>query len=138
MFSALAFAVGSDHLCADTPQVSGQTSSEKALNQTTQNITEEMKSGVYTTRDQTKAATRDLSSRLKVATNDIKTVHVENVTWPDGSLGCPQKGMSYTQAMVPGVRIILSTGGQEYEYHAARSGTPLYCANPSLPVDRKK
>ena len=29
------------------------------------------------------------------------------MTWTDGSLGCPQKGMSYTQALVEGELLLL-------------------------------
>jgi len=64
------------------------------------------------------AAKADLAQRLSVAADQIEVVKVEAVMWRDGSLGCPKPGMNYTQATVPGFQIILSTGGQEYDYHA--------------------
>jgi hypothetical protein len=64
------------------------------------------------------AAKADLVQRLSVATDQIEVVKVEAVMWRDGSLGCPKPGMNYTQAIVPGFQIILSAGGQEYDYHA--------------------
>ena len=35
--------------------------------------------------------------------------------------------MMYTQALVPGYRIVLQAGGQTLNYHAGRMGTPRYC-----------
>jgi len=64
------------------------------------------------------AAKADLAQRLNIAADQIEVVKAEAVQWPDGSLGCPKPGMSYTQAIVPGFQIILSAGGQEYDYHA--------------------
>jgi hypothetical protein len=64
------------------------------------------------------AAKADLVQRLNVAADQIKVVKVEAIQWRDGSLGCPKPGMNYTQAIVPGFQIILSAGGQEYDYHA--------------------
>lgn len=55
-------------------------------------------------------------------------VHVaEQVTWSDGSLGCPQPGMAYTQALVPGYRIVLQVDGETLNYHAALRGAPSFC-----------
>ncbi len=78
----------------------------------------------------------DLSVRLGVALDEIKLIQASKVTWPDGSLGCPQKGMSYTQALVPGVLIILSAGNSKYNYHSGRGGDPRYCATPRLPISK--
>jgi hypothetical protein len=38
------------------------------------------------------------------------------VTWNDGSLGCPQPGMNYTQALVQGWRALVQAGGQTLDY----------------------
>ena len=59
----------------------------------------------------------DLASRLGVSASQIVVVSAEEVTWRDGSLGCPEPGMAYTQALVNGTRIRLSSGGVLYEYH---------------------
>lgn len=64
------------------------------------------------------AAQADLAQRLAVSSDEIQVVKVESVMWSDGSLGCPQPGMMYTQAVVPGYQITLSAEGQEYDYHA--------------------
>ncbi|MDO8691120.1 MAG: hypothetical protein Q7R39_14095 [Dehalococcoidia bacterium] len=63
-------------------------------------------------------AEADLSGRLGVEKGQIRLVSIEEVTWPDGSLGFPKPGMMYIQTLIPGFRMILSQGGQTYEYHA--------------------
>ena len=72
-------------------------------------------------------ATTDLADRLDVDADSIEVVSVERVTWSDGSVGCPQPGMNYTQALVPGSRIVLRAAGAEYAYHAADGRAPFYC-----------
>jgi hypothetical protein len=64
-------------------------------------------------------------------------VSVEDVTWSDGSLGCPMPGQMYTQALVPGWRLIVSDGARDLTYHASRGGYWIQCpagrARPPLP-----
>lgn len=38
------------------------------------------------------------------------------ITWNDGSLGCPQPGMHYTQALVQGWRALVQAGEQTLDY----------------------
>ena len=99
-------------------------------------VDEAFESRVLDKKSQIKKAINDLAGRLDVPLNGINAVRVENVTWRDGSLGCPKKGMSYTQALVPGTLIVLRAGDAEYEYHSG-SGDPFYCANPQLPLPVK-
>lgn len=63
----------------------------------------------------------------------IEVVVAEEVTWSDGSLGCPEPGMSYTQAMVPGYRVVVDADGEELNFHASQSGGFQICDNPQLP-----
>src|SRR5688572_15903148 len=49
----------------------------------------------------------DLASSLGVDPGEVEVVAVEEVTWRDGSRGCAQPGMSYTQALTDGSRITL-------------------------------
>lgn len=76
-------------------------------------------------------AVADLADTLDLAAEDVSVVDVEEVTWRDGSLGCAEKGMSYTQAMVDGQRIVLEVGGTRYEYHSAADREPFLCEDPS-------
>ena len=51
----------------------------------------------------------------------------QRVTWRDGSLGCPEPQVQYTQALVPGWRVILRVGDATYDYHAAANGHLILC-----------
>jgi hypothetical protein len=72
-----------------------------------------------------------LAVRLGVKEGDIEIGSVEQVTWTDGSIGCPQPGYLYTQALVDGVLIILRHGGLEYAYHQSGDDDPFYCEYPA-------
>lgn len=54
-------------------------------------------------------------------------VDAEDVTWSDGSIGCPRPGMMYTQALVPGWRLVVRDEARERTYHASRRGSWLQC-----------
>ena len=72
-------------------------------------------------------AKQDLAKRLSVSTDQIDLIEVRSVTWPDGSLGCPQPGMMYTQMVVDGLLIRLRARGNIYEYHSGGSRAPFLC-----------
>jgi predicted small lipoprotein YifL len=75
----------------------------------------------------TNFAKNDLAGRLGVDVADIEVTAYETVTWSDGSLGCPQPGMMYTQALVDGYLIQLMVDGQTYNYHGANGRDPFLC-----------
>jgi hypothetical protein len=72
-------------------------------------------------------AKADLARRLGVEPDDLKVVSAEEVTWPDGSLGCPEPGMSYTQALIDGSKVVLGYDDRVYVYHAGDDGEPFLC-----------
>ncbi|KRE98772.1 hypothetical protein ASG88_17175 [Nocardioides sp. Soil777] len=76
-------------------------------------------------------AVADLATRLGIEPAAVEVVSVEEVTWRDGSLGCAQPGMAYTQALVAGSRIVLRADGAEHEYHQGGSKPPFRCAKPT-------
>lgn len=78
------------------------------------------------------AARADAAQRLPGAA--LEVVVAERVVWRDGSLGCPQPGMLYTQALVPGWRIRLRAGDELLDYHAANGGALVLCP-PGIAVD---
>ena len=88
----------------------------------------------------TEAALVDAAGRTGQSRADLKVLSAEAVTWSDGSLGCPQPGMMYTQALVPGYRVRIEAGGQVLDYHAGKSGRPVLCpaelARDPAPNDR--
>jgi hypothetical protein len=59
------------------------------------------------------------------------TVEVaEAVTWPDGSIGCPQPGFFYTQMVTPGYRLVLASGGTRYTFVGSVAGELRACERP--------
>ena len=72
-------------------------------------------------------ALADAARRRQLTPSTLQVALAEAVTWPDGSLGCPQPGMLYTQALVPGYRIRILAGNETLEYHASQRGQPVYC-----------
>jgi hypothetical protein len=58
------------------------------------------------------------------------TVTSEAVEWPDGSLGCPEPGMFYTQVITPGYHVVISVDGVEYDYRATDAGQVRLCQAP--------
>ncbi len=84
-------------------------------------------------------AIADVAARLAVDPQKFRVVGVESVVWRDGSLGCPRPGTFYTQALVPGLRIVLEADGISYHYHAQRGRPPFYCSHPSdEPVENER
>ena len=72
-------------------------------------------------------AKADLAQRLKIPEEAIQVVRVEEVIWPDGSLGCPQPGIEYPQVPQDGLRIVLEVEGERYEYHSGGTRPPFLC-----------
>jgi hypothetical protein len=80
-------------------------------------------------------AIADLAARQGVQQAAITTVSAEEVTWRSGAIGCPQPGFNYTQALVPGTRVILELDGTRYEYHSGGGRAIFLCENPEPPVE---
>lgn len=59
--------------------------------------------------------------------SDVTVVRAERVTWNDGSLGCPEPGQMYTQALVPGFWLVLAVGDQQFDFRASEAGELKIC-----------
>ena len=68
-----------------------------------------------------------------VEVDAIDVVRAEAVTWNDGSLGCPEPGMMYTQALVDGYHVVLDADGTELDYRATTNGDFRLCENGGAP-----
>ncbi len=64
----------------------------------------------------------DLMKRTGVAPDRILVIQAQAITYNDGSLGCPQPGILYTQALVNGYWVVLEVDGVKYDYRASGSG----------------
>lgn len=80
------------------------------------------------------AVLADAAGRSGRPVEALQVASAEAVTWSDGSLGCPQPGMMYTQALVPGYRIRIEVDGQVLDYHAGQHGGFVLCP-PGLSVE---
>jgi len=75
----------------------------------------------------TEAVLADASKRTGIEVAKLEVVESISVTWPDGSLGCPEPGMNYTMALVPGYRIRIKADQQALNYHASARGYWVLC-----------
>ncbi|MFT3971032.1 MAG: hypothetical protein QM695_12345 [Micropruina sp.] len=71
------------------------------------------------------AITSDLRGRG--VTGDVVVISAENVRFTDGSLGCPQPGVQYTQALVDGMRVVVEVGGRRFDYRFGADDAPQLC-----------
>jgi hypothetical protein len=78
-------------------------------------------------REVRRAVVADAARRFSVAENLVVVASAEKVTWNDASLGCPMPGMSYTQALVPGYRIVARSSAGAFIYHTDATGNLAVC-----------
>ena len=71
----------------------------------------------------------DAESRFGVQRAAITVSLLEEVTWRDGSLGCPEPGGMYTMALVGGYMIVLDIEGKPANYHSNGTQFWKYCEN---------
>lgn len=72
-------------------------------------------------------ARAELAARLNISVDQIELVDFESVTWPDGSLGCPEPDRAYIQIQVEGYLIRLRYGEAIYNYHGSSARLPFLC-----------
>jgi hypothetical protein len=82
-------------------------------------------------REVRRAVVVDAARRFKVAEAGVVLVRAEKRTWKDGSLGCPQPGKVYTQARVPGFRVVARTSEGDLLYHTDMHGEAVVCVRPT-------
>ena len=80
---------------------------------------------------QVKKAREDLSQRLSIDVDQIKTLEIREVIWPDSSLGCPEEGVAYQQVPQAGLLIRLGVGENMYFYHGDKTQAPFLCEQTS-------
>jgi hypothetical protein len=81
----------------------------------------------------------DAAARAKVGRDKLVIVRAEPVIWNDGSLGCPEAGKMYTQALVNGYWVVIEASGKTYDFRVGRGGSFRLCpagrGRPPLPSD---
>lgn len=76
---------------------------------------------------QIEQAKQDLAGRLSIKADQIVLTDFQEIAWPDSSLGCPQPGMAYTQAIVDGIAIQFQVNDRVYSYHGDGNHPPFLC-----------
>ena len=82
-----------------------------------------------------KLAKEDLAGRLGISVEQITLSDLQEVDWPDASLGCPEAGKMYAQVITPGFIILLEANGQAYEYHSDTHRHVVLCVEGRSPVE---
>jgi len=77
--------------------------------------------------EQVEYSRTDLAQRLGVEKSAVEISSAQAVTWRSGALGCPELGVSYTDALIPGASIFLRVGNTLHAYHSRHDGVPFYC-----------
>lgn len=62
--------------------------------------------------------------------SDMTVIRAERVEWNDGSLGCPEPGQMYTQAILPGYWIEIAVGDKMLDIRMSENGEPKLCETP--------
>lgn len=78
-------------------------------------------------REVRRAVVADAARRFRVDENAVVLTRAEQLTWSDGSLGCPEPGRMYTQMLVPGYRVVARTTEGELTYNTDTRGNVVTC-----------
>jgi hypothetical protein len=70
---------------------------------------------------------KEAAALAKLDREQLVIVRAESAVWNDGSLGCPEPGMMYTQAQVNGYWIVIEAAGQKYDFRVGRGGSFRLC-----------
>jgi hypothetical protein len=77
----------------------------------------------------------DAAGRSGQPPDALEVVTAQAMSWNDGSLGCPEPGMVYTQALVDGYQVVIRAAEEELDYRAGNGGFRL-CENPMAPATK--
>jgi hypothetical protein len=67
------------------------------------------------------------ASLANVTREQLVIARAQSVVWNDGSLGCPEPGQMYTQALVNGYWVVIEAAGQTYDFRVDHSGNFRLC-----------
>ena len=70
---------------------------------------------------------KEAAALAKVDRKQLVIVRAESVVWNDGSLGCPEPGMMYTQALVNGYWVVIDAAGEKYDFRVDSGGSFRLC-----------
>ena len=70
---------------------------------------------------------KEAAALTKLDREQLVIVRAESVVWNDGSLGCPEPGMMYTQALLNGYWVVIDAAGQNYDFRVDSRGNFRVC-----------
>ncbi len=75
-----------------------------------------------------------VAAQLQLAAEELTLIAVEDVVWPDASLGCPQPGQMYAQVLTPGRRVVFAdAAGRQYTVHTPEKPDLFILCPPTQP-----
>ena len=69
----------------------------------------------------------EAAALANVTREQLVIVRAEPVVWNNGSLGCPEPGMMYTQALVNGYWVVIDAAGKTYDFRVGSGGSFRLC-----------
>lgn len=75
----------------------------------------------------------DAADRAEIDVSELRVVRDQAVEWPDGSLGCPEPGQFYTQAIVSGYWVEIEAPDETLDYRVSGEGNFKLCESGILP-----
>ena len=70
---------------------------------------------------------KEAAAQAKVDRDQLVIARAQSVVWSDGSLGCPEPGMMYTQILVNGYWVIIEAGSKQYDFRVGSGGSFRLC-----------
>ena len=84
---------------------------------------------------------KEAAKLANVPPQELVIVRAEAVVWNDGSLGCPEPGMEYMQALINGYWVVIRAARQTYDFRLDRGGSFRLCpegrGHPPLPSNTR-
>jgi len=84
---------------------------------------------------------KEATKLANVPREQLVIVRAEAVVWNDGSLGCPEPGMEYAQALINGYWVLIKAAEQTYDFRVGGGGSFRLCpqgrGHPPLPSDAR-
>ncbi|MEH2152637.1 hypothetical protein [Nostoc sp.] len=81
------------------------------------------------------AVLQDLARRQGILTRQLQIIDYHQQKWRNGCLELPQPDELCTEALVPGWRIVVSNGKENWIYHTNNNGRSLRLASANTPSD---
>jgi hypothetical protein len=81
------------------------------------------------------AVRQNLSRQTGIALGKLKITQFSQETWSDGCLGLPKSGEFCTQALVPGWRVVVSSGNKTWAYRTNSTGQVLRLEKSNAPAN---